>query len=118
MKLLRPTLLALMLLLGKSPTLSAADITLKLTKRYLNLPVAQSEARNTRQFSLGGKTERSFKIRLATGKPESWVFCDMAAYKGKTLTISYPGNAAGLSQIYQADKIHGQNLLYAEIKRP
>lgn len=99
-------------------TLNAADIKIKITKRYLNLPVAQSEKRGTMKFSIGGKEERSFIIRLAANEPDYWVFADVSALKGKTIEINYGGNAAGLKKIYQEDRIAGQDSLYKESKRP
>ena len=67
-------------------------------------------------FTIDGKEERSFVIRLASGKPDYWVFCDMDAYKGKKLTISYDGE--GLQQIYQDSQIAGQDSMYHEKSRP
>lgn len=96
----------------------AADLSIRITKRYLNIPVSQAQERGTMEFSVGGKKERSFKIRLADSEPEYWVFCDMAKLKGKTITISYNGNPSGLSKIYQDDKINGQDSLYREKNRP
>lgn len=97
---------------------SAADITIKITKRYLNLPVAQKAERKLMKFDIGGKEERTFKIRLASGEPEYWVFSDMRAYQGKTIRISYEGDTAGLRKIYQDDRIAGQDSLYQEHNRP
>src|SRR5688500_2543806 len=105
------------LLLVFSTSISAQDIKIKITKRYLNLPVSQGNERGTMQFKTGGKQERSFKIRL-TAEPEYWVFCDMSALKGKTIEISYSGNTTGLTKIYQDDKINGQDSIYKESKRP
>jgi fructan beta-fructosidase len=96
----------------------AADITIKVTGRYLNLPISQKQERGTMKFEIDGKQERSFKIRLAAGEPEYWVFCDLIAWQGKTLKISYDGDAAGLAKIYQNDKISGQDSLYKEKNRP
>lgn len=77
--------------------LSAQTISFKITKRYLNLPVSQAQERGIMQFKIDDKLERSFKIRLAA-QPEYWVFCDMAALQGKTITISYDGKSEGLSK--------------------
>ena len=96
----------------------AADITIKITKRYLNFPISQKVDRKIMKFEIGGKEERAFKIRLAGDAPEYWVFSDMSAYKGKTIKISYEGDAAALSKIYQDDKIAGQDSLYQEYNRP
>lgn len=99
-------------------TTSAADITIKITKRYLNFPISQKEDRKVMKFEIGGQEERAFKIRLTAGEPEYWVFSDMTAYKGKTIQISYEGEAAGLHKIYQDDRIAGQDSLYHEHNRP
>lgn len=99
-------------------TVQADDITLKINKRYLNLPVSHQVDRNKMRFNVDGKQEREFVIRLASGKPDYWVFCDMESFKGKKVTISYDGNAEGLQKIYQDDKIAGQDSLYKEKNRP
>jgi fructan beta-fructosidase len=111
-------IIAAFVLLCISASLFAADIDIKITKRYLNLPVSQAQNRGTMQFNIGGKQERSFKIRLAGNEPQYWVFCDMSAFKGKTINISYDGDGAGLSKIYQDDKIAGQDSMYKEKNRP
>lgn len=95
----------------------AADINIKISKRYLNLPVSQKTDRAKMTFKVNGKQERTFVIRLAES-PEYWVFCDVSALKGKTVRISYEGNNAGLSKIYQSDNIAGHEELYKEENRP
>lgn len=111
------TKIALTLLFGTCSTAIQADeITLKITQRYLNLPVSHQTDRKKMSFTIDGKEELSFVIRLASGKPDYWVFCDMDAYKGKKLTISYDGE--GLQQIYQDSQIAGQDSMYHEKSRP
>lgn len=111
------TKIALTLLFGTCcSAIQADDITLKITQRYLNLPVSHQTDRKKMSFTIDGKEERSFVIRLASGKPDYWVFCDMDAYKGKKLTISYDGE--GLQQIYQDSQIAGQDSMYHEKSRP
>lgn len=99
-------------------TAEAGNITIKITKRYLNLPVSQKEERGNMKFEVAGKTERFFKIRLATAEPEYWVFSDVITLKGKTIKISYDGDSTGLSKIYQNDEIAGQDSMYVERNRP
>lgn len=106
------------LMLCCSISIFAADISIKITKKYLNFPISQRQERGTMTFEITGKQERSFKIRLAPGEPEYWVFSDVSEFKGKTIKISYDGDAAGLSKIYQDDKIAGQDSLYHEKNRP
>ena len=113
MKSILTTILIFLVLISTS----AADITIKITSRYLNLPVSQKQDRKTMKFEINGKQERAFKIRLAN-EPEYWVFCDMTALQGQTIKISYDGDAAGLNKIYQDDKIAGQDSLYKEKNRP
>jgi fructan beta-fructosidase len=114
----RAVLLLVGLLWAESSALLAQTRSLTITKRYLNLPVSQAQDRGTMQFRLPNKPERSFKIRLATGKPDYWVFCDMSALQGQTITIQFDGNPAGLSTIYQDGQLAGQDSLYKEKNRP
>jgi fructan beta-fructosidase len=99
-------------------SLPAQHLSLKITKRYLNLPVSQAQNRGIMQFKISDTLERSFKIRLAADTPDYWVFCDLAALQGKTITISYDGKPEGLSKIYQDDTFAGQDSLYRERNRP
>ncbi|GAB4043480.1 DUF4980 domain-containing protein [Spirosoma litoris] len=101
-----------------SQFLYAQSVSMTINKRYLNLPIAQTQNRGTMKFLVNNKQERSFKIRLAAGEPDYWVFCDMAGLQGKTITIQYDGSREGLTKIYQADKIAGQDSLYREKNRP
>ncbi|MDR1624281.1 MAG: 2,6-beta-D-fructofuranosidase [Tannerellaceae bacterium] len=94
----------------------AKDISIKITKKYLNLPVSHQIPRSVMVFEVDGKAERSFDIRLAPGLADYWMFCDVSALKGRELTITY--NGQGLEQIYQADEIAGHEALYSEANRP
>jgi len=98
-------------------SLQADEVTMKISKRYLNLPVSQQVDRAQMTFTVKDKQERSFEIRLAAN-PEYWVFCDVSALNGQTLTISYEGDQAGMSKIYQDDAIEGQLSMYKEANRP
>lgn len=99
-------------------SISAEDITIKITKQYLNIPVSHQEDRKRMTFEVNGKEERNFVVRLASSTPDYWVFCDVSSLKGKKLTISYPGDKTGLNKIYQDDTIAGQDSLYKEFNRP
>lgn len=116
MKNITKTVLTLLISSCCTTATQAENITLKITKRYLNLPVSHQVDRKRMSFAIDGKQERDFVIRLASGKPDYWVFCDMEAYKGKKLTISYDGD--GLQQIYQDNQIAGEDSLYKEKNRP
>lgn len=110
------TLLVMAFILSGS--MNAEDFTLKITKKYLNLPVSHQKERAVMTLAVDGKPVRSFDIRLASAEPDYWVFCDVSSFKGKQIKISYRGDAAGMDKIYQADEIAGQDSLYKETNRP
>ncbi|MGN6510882.1 MAG: glycoside hydrolase family 32 protein, partial [Chitinophaga sp.] len=95
----------------------AADTTITVTKRYLNLPVSQQQQRIVMTYETEGAEARRFRIRLSAS-PEYWVFSDMSAYQGKTLRIRCEGGGEGLHLVYQSDRIAGQDSLYREQRRP
>lgn len=110
------TLLGMMFVL--SGIMNAKDLTLKITKKYLNLPVSHQNERAEMTLSVDGKPVRAFQIRLASATPDYWVFCDVSDFKNKQLSITYQGDASGIDKIYQADEIAGQDSLYKETNRP
>jgi len=113
---MKKVFISLSLLLFLLP-LSAAEISLKITGKYLNLPVSQQVDRHEMQLSVEGQPERTFSIRLSDN-PEYWVFCDMTPFVGKTVTLRYDGAPEGLGKIYQDNEIEGQENLYKEANRP
>jgi len=99
-------------------TLKAEDVSVRITKKYLNLPISSKVDRAVMTFTVDGSVERSFDIRLASADPDYWVFCDVTALQGKTVKITYPDNKQGLNLIYQDDRFAGQDSLYSEKNRP
>lgn len=98
--------------------IGAQEVSVKVTKRYLNLPVSHQVDRAVMTFEVDGRQERAFDIRLAPGAADYWVFCDVSPLKGKTIKIAYRGDNSGLKQLFQADEIVGQDSLYREKNRP
>lgn len=96
----------------------AADIKIKITKKYINFPISQKAERKTMELSVKGQEPCRFVIRLAEGEPDYWTFRDVSALKGKTVTLTYDGSEAALSKIYQDDRIAGEDELYKERYRP
>lgn len=96
----------------------AAQRTIKITKQYLNFPVSHRTDRARMTFTAKGTDDLSVVIRLAPGDADYWVFKDMTAYRGKTVTITYEGNADGLSKICESDQPAGQEEMYREKNRP
>ena len=97
---------------------ASGDLSITITRKYLNLPVSQGVPREKMIFEVDGKPELDAVIRLASSRPDYWVFYDVSAYKGKVLNISYQGNKDGLHLIYQDDVIAGEDSLYHESCRP
>ena len=104
-------------LLSVAPV-GAGEVSLKITKKYLNLPVSHRVERSVMTFETDGKKERSFDIRLAPGEADYWVFCDVSSLKNKVVKILYEGESSGLAKIYQDDRIAGADSLYRETNRP
>ncbi|WP_080903216.1 DUF4980 domain-containing protein [Parabacteroides sp. Marseille-P3160] len=99
-------------------TFNAKEVSVKVSKRYLNLPISQRVDRATMDIKVDGKSERSFAIRLAPDTADYWVFCDLSQWIGKTIQINYEGDNAGMGKIYQSDEIADGKNLYKEANRP
>jgi fructan beta-fructosidase len=97
---------------------ASSELSLTISRQYLNLPVSQEAERAKMHFEAEGMTDLDLVIRLAPSKPDYWVFLDVSAYKGKVLRISYSGSTDGMAKIYQDDSVAGADSLYRETKRP
>ena len=118
MKVLDKIVITIISLLFSNMFLIAGEISLKITKRYLNFPISHLQPRRRMVFKTVGESDLSVVIRLAPEDAEYWVFKDMLSLKGKTVKISYDGDERGLNKIYQSDQIAGQDSLYKEKNRP
>ena len=96
----------------------AAELTFKVKSQYLNIPISHQVDRKRLQLKAKGVDDLSVVVRIAEGEPEYWVFKDLSAYKGKTLTLLYEGSQESLSRCYQSDTIVGQRQMYREKNRP
>ena len=95
----------------------SAELSFKVKCKYLNLPISQEAERRRLTFQAKGVDDLSVVARLST-EPEYWVFKDLSAYKGKTLTITFDGPEEALAMIYQADTIRDASKMYHEKNRP
>ena len=98
-------------------SIQAAELSFKVKNKYLNLPISQQEQRHRLTFQAKGVDDLSVVARLSAD-PEYWVFTDLTAYKGKTLTITYDGPEEALAKAYQADTIRDAQKMYQERNRP
>ncbi len=110
---------AFFLLLLLLPSLgSAAEITLKINKKYLNFPISNQQDRKKMTFLPDASEPWSVVVRLAPDKEDYWVFYDVSHLMGKNLKISADVDEKTLKKIYQADEIQGQDSIYHEKNRP
>ncbi|MDZ7722226.1 MAG: DUF4980 domain-containing protein [candidate division KSB1 bacterium] len=95
--------------------------TLKLTSRYLNLPVQNNAPMQEMTVDVNHGPVRGFEIELAVDTVDFWVFMDMGRYRGKTALLKLqkaPESSRGFDLIYQSGQIHHQDSLYREKLRP
>ena len=95
----------------------SAELSFKVKSKYLNLPISQDAERRKLTFQAKGVDDLNVVARLSK-EPDYWVFKDLTAYKGKTLTITFDGPEEALSLIYQADTIRDAQKMYRERNRP
>lgn len=110
-------------IIAEKPLYKHRTITkeIKISKKYVNIPVITNAPRHRIRFLLDGKIVREGVIELAQDEPDFWVVADLSEYNGKTLTIESVGRTKDdkiLDSIKQADHIiDGQNI-YKEKLRP
>lgn len=106
------------LLAACSAAVSAADVKLEITGRYINFPISHQVDRRLMVMSVKGEEPCCFVIRLAEGEPDYWTFRDVGDLMGKTVTLSYEGSEEALSKIYVDNHIAGEEEMYNETYRP
>ena len=102
---------------GQCSMAIAAELSFKVKNKYLNLPISHEVERRRLTFQAKGVDDLSVVARLSAD-PEYWVFKDLTAYKGKTLTLIYDGPEEALAKVYQADTIRDAQKMYHERNRP
>ena len=94
------------------------SLSIRVNKRYLNIPVSHKMDRKRLTFTAKGEDTLTVVVRIAEDTPDYWVFKDVSRYKGKTLELSYEGSKKALGNIIQADSIFGASTMYKEKNRP
>ena len=115
---LRPAFLFLACWVLTCASASAAEVKMKINRRYLNFPISQRAESRQATISVGGKVLCPFNIRLAEGEPDYWVMQDVSELRGKTIVITFDGSEQALQRVYQADTFPGEESLYREAYRP
>jgi fructan beta-fructosidase len=94
---------------------------LTITARYLLLPVKNGAPKRRLRLLVDSETVREFEIELADGAADFEVFSDLAAFKGKKLTIAIdalPADSKALAAIRQDDSLPAAAEIYREKHRP
>jgi len=93
-------------------------MNMKITKRYLNIPVGDHARMKMIELNENGKMKREFPVQLAEDTVSYWIYIDVSEFKGKTINVSSHTKQNSLKQVYQDDKINGSDSLYKESNRP
>ncbi len=123
---------------------SVRQIKIQKGQVYLNLPVAEANPLTRTRVSFNGKLLDQFTLKLTGEKPDYWVFFDVSAYQGKTISVAISNEhipaggafanitrrdnqktsmspaerSAGLQLIHAGDRFPGQDSIYREKDRP
>ncbi|MBS1916410.1 MAG: 2,6-beta-D-fructofuranosidase [Bacteroidetes bacterium] len=95
-----------------------AQVDMKITKHYLNIPVGVHARMKLVQLQVNGKMKREFPVQLAEDSISYWIFIDVSEFKNQKITIAAPAKEPWLKRIYQDDVINGADSLYKESNRP
>jgi sucrose-6-phosphate hydrolase SacC (GH32 family) len=101
-------------------TLNAQEVskTFVVSNKYINFPVSQSTERQRVIFQEPGIPAYPLQMRIAKGTPDYWVFRDVSALMGKTITLSFSQKVSGIDSIFQGDSYPGEDSIYRESRRP
>ncbi len=99
-------------------SLPAQTKVMRITKHYLNLPVARGAKFRLFTLQTDKSVTREFPVQLAEDKVDYWIYIDVGDLKGHTIILTAPAPQPALNRIYQADTIQGQATLYKESGRP
>jgi fructan beta-fructosidase len=95
--------------------------SLRIDKRYLNIPVKIGAPCQHISIRLSNEIIREIFVELAPFHPDYWVFMDLTQFKGRTLTLTLnhlAGAHQNLERLRQADDIIGHQSIYHEALRP
>jgi fructan beta-fructosidase len=93
-------------------------VEMKITHRYLNIPVGYQARMKLVELQVNGKTRREFPVQLAEDSTGYWIYIDVTEFLGQKINIRCPATETALKRIYQDDRINGADSLYKESNRP
>jgi len=109
------------IVMGDETPVEELKMELIAEKRYLNFPVKNGAPKQRILLRVDGKQVHYFDIELADEDPDFWVFMDIAAFKGKKLTLTGDAidkDSKAPEMIAQSDAFKGAENLYREKYRP
>lgn len=117
---MKKTIIAILCLLmaGGAVFAQEAQREIKVNQRYLNIPVYDDRDSKVLKFTAKDVEPLDVDVCIAPGEPTYWVFKDMTPYMGKTVKLTYEGDASDLDKLFMADTIVGQSNFYKEAFRP
>lgn len=118
---LAPLALSLSLLaafLLASPLLHAQSKELRVTERYLNIPIGRQTKLRLFTINESGAVKRTVPLQLADDIVDYWIYLDISEFKGETISLSGPATQPALDRIYQAATIRDAATIYKEANRP
>lgn len=101
-----------------TPAIYSQPVKMKITKRYLNIPVEKEARMKPVKINLNGQTKLEFPVKLAEDTVDFWVYADLSQFIGKKIDLVCPASPRSLNRIYQSDNIAGSDSLYKEVNRP
>ena len=101
-----------------TPAIYSQPVKMKITKRYLNIPVEKEARMKPVKINLNGQTKMEFPVKLAKDTVDFWVYADLSQFIGKKIDLVCPASPRSLNRIYQSDNIAGSDSLYKEVNRP
>ncbi len=107
------------LCMGVAVSATGAERTLKVTDRYMVVPVSHKFDRVRLKVAIPGLEDMPVVVRIPQdGKAEYYTFRDMSAHKGKKITITYPDGLKGIDLITFKPEIPDEASIYHEPNRP
>ena len=94
------------------------QVDMKITRHYLNIPIGYRARMKLMELRVKGKMERKFPVQLADDSVGYWIYIDVSAFKGQTVSIHCAAGKQAIGRIYQDDDINGSDSLYKESNRP
>ena len=104
--------------IATTPNIVTRDI--KMSEKFLLLPIRNNEKRRLFTISISGENVREFNVCLAGDKPEWWASIDMSLWIGETVTLTtvLPEYSTALSKVRQSNNEAIPHNLYKEKLRP